>query len=132
MNIKISVAVKQSYNVLAEEFVELEVDDLSNPDLMRQALEKTVQLAQEKNMMSHSFDHALRLYLKMREYQIREEADKALRIDKAPDPKIWEVRSKLDETEKKLRMKDCQLDGIIKGINPDYVPLHEKQEPKDL
>ena len=93
MKIEIRVSIKEGYTTIGGETVEVECDNLDSPLKVEQALKSALDLAEEKGMFRRGPAHALDLYLKMREKQIEDEVDKRHRMDKAPDPKTWELQS---------------------------------------
>ena len=132
MKIEIRVSIKEGYTTIGGETVEVECDNLDSPLKVEQALKSALDLAEEKGMFRRGPAHALDLYLKMREKQIEDEVDKRHRMDKAPDPKTWELQSTITSLREENARQKCQMDGIIKGINPEYSPHADGDKDHNL
>lgn len=132
MKVQVRLAIMEGYSSIHEEKVEVEVDHLDKPVDVQLAVEKVLQLAENRGMFKPSYDHAVNLYIKLREHYIRNEAAKQAKLDAAPDMKAWQLQSKITELESALARKECQIDGMIKGINPDYVAQPDKTNTQDL
>lgn len=132
MKVKLSLSILESYTTIEEKKVEIECDEIKHPSDIRQALEAIHKLAIDKEILEFSDGVALDLFLRMREHQIKEEATKQAKLDNVKEPDSWRLRSDIDELKKALAQKTCQLDGVIKSHNPDYVPIQDQDKTQNL
>lgn len=132
MKVSLSLNVLEGYSTIVEKKVEVDVDEIKCPSDVREALEAIHTLAINKELLEFSDGVALDLFLRMREKQITDKATEEAKAINNKPPDHWKLTGEIADLKQALKRKECQLDGVIKGLNPDYIPTPDADGPQTL
>jgi hypothetical protein len=129
MRIQVAFSIVDGYTTLKSKTVAVDVPDESNFMTVRDSMIKLVDLTKNCTFLDAGSDNVVEVMTalaikKATEQGKIEGAAKAANGGDANEP--WKLRAKISDLEQAVAKKDCQIDGLIKGVNPGYKTAFEK------
>ncbi|MHA1662237.1 MAG: hypothetical protein ACTSXE_02615 [Candidatus Thorarchaeota archaeon] len=132
IKVKIGLSVVNGYTTIAEKAVTVEIDDISNPDDLLDVIKLLNSNAQNKGIFNVTHTNAIEIYLDMERHRIKEEAAKQAKLDSSQGKATWKLESELTAAQMAEKQARCQLDGVLKMNDPNYVPAQDRNDPQNL
>lgn len=135
MSVKVSIglSVMQGFTTIADKSVSVEVDEINNPHEMLIAIELLMSAASEKKIFEVTSQSALDIFMDVMKSRIKKEATtKALAETAENQASTWKLQAQLTEAQMAEKQARCQLDGIIKIHNSDYVTAQDDDKLQKL
>lgn len=129
MKVRLKVEFIKSYSAVYEDSVAVEVEDIENYDDIYIALGVLNDLVIKQNFLNPTLNRAVKMFYANKVSEAKADGIKEGKADNSAD---YTVRRERDEAMQALKRKECQLDGLIKGINPEFVPTVDENNPKEL
>jgi len=130
MKLKITLAAMEgSYTTVFSKEVAMELPDDMNFGDVRNALVNLVEQARVQHVLRTDDDDVLSIMIanKVKEAKSIGHNEGKAEATVSTEPS-WKLTSKISELERELKQKSCQIDGLIRGINPDYDPNPDGEE----
>lgn len=134
MRLQVSFKIMRTiYDTVKEEIVSVEVPDGADFKAHQEALYKLIELSRDNSFLGSSDDCVVRIMTAASNHKAYE-AGRIDGIAKAAnkDDEPWKLKSRIADLEQQLARKECQIDGIIKSKNPDYVAMKDRENTEDL